>query len=206
MAKKHDINLGDTFGSLTVTNITVGPRGRLIYRCKCSCGGIKETSGYYLISGRNKSCGCGQGRAGHGLSRVNGKKRKLYSVWSAMRDRCNNKNNRHYNRYGGRGLRVCQEWDRYQAFHKWATESGYETGLTIERINNDDGYSPANCRWATRAEQAKNTCAVKMHHLDGENLTLAEISRKVCINKDTLRSRLRKGETIKEAVRTRRGA
>ena len=83
--------------------------------------------------------------------------RRLYRIWSHMKNRCYNKNDHKYSRYGGRGIIVCDEWHNdFQAFHDWAIQNGYSTALTIDRIDNDGNYEPCNCRWATMNQQEAN--------------------------------------------------
>lgn len=200
MPVDYGINIGDTFGKLTVVGCLKGERGGVTYSCKCSCGKIKHAIGSYLLSGRNKSCGCGQGQVKHGLSRVSGKRRKLHGVWVGMLDRCNNKNNKHFDRYGGRGIAVCPEWHDYKNFHEWAMSNGYAEGLTIDRANNNNGYSPDNCRWVKQSDQPRNTCRVKRFFIDQRSLTIREIAQKIGVKKDTIRGRLRRGLTIEEAI------
>jgi hypothetical protein len=80
----------------------------------------------------------------------------LYRTWSSMRERCSNPKRKDYHRYGGRGVSVCAEWDDYLAFKAWALANGYEQHLTIDRVENDGGYEPGNCRWVTRAVQVRH--------------------------------------------------
>ena len=86
-----------------------------------------------------------------------GRNSKLYRIWSNMKDRCNNPDCKVYSDYGGRGIKVCKEWiDDFSAFQKWALANGYKEGLTIDRKDNDKGYSPDNCRWTDRKIQGNN--------------------------------------------------
>jgi len=89
----------------------------------------------------------------HGLKNKNP---RLYRIWLSMRNRCNNPNATKYKRYGGRGICICEEWNDYSNFYKWAIENGYNSGLSIDRKNNDGNYTPENCQWSSEKEQARN--------------------------------------------------
>lgn len=91
------------------------------------------------------------GKPRHGMSRT-----RMYRCWSDMKSRCNNKANKFYARYGGRGICYCDEWEHFEPFYEWAVNNGYEEHLTLERVDNDMGYSPGNCKWATQQEQSLN--------------------------------------------------
>jgi hypothetical protein len=86
---------------------------------------------------------------------------RIYVIWKAMRQRCNNPKNDGYHRYGGRGITVCAEWLIFENFYAWAMSHGYADNLSIDRINNDGNYEPSNCRWATPKEQASNRITSK---------------------------------------------
>jgi hypothetical protein len=115
---------------------------------------------------------------------------RLYKIWQGMIERCTNPNNPNYPQYGERGITICEEW--LHSFSTFYADMGEApTGKhTVDRINNDLGYGPNNCRWATRLEQGRNTR--RTHHItfNGETLTLREWAERIPINYDTLRNRL----------------
>lgn len=163
----HSNLLGRRFGRLTVIekdkNYTCGGQQHCVWICACDCGNTISIRASSLLSGHTKSCGCLQNESRiqsntkHGASRS-----RLYYVWLSMKGRCSNPHRKDYIRYGGRGISVCNEWKNdFQAFYDWAMANGYDETApagqcTIDRINNDKGYCPDNCRWVTMKEQANN--------------------------------------------------
>ena len=134
--------------------------------------------------------------ATHGESKT-----KLYKVWAAMKDRCSNPASTTYKRYGGRGIKVCKQWqDSYKSFRDWAIDNGYSEGLTIERIDNDGNYSPENCRCATRKEQSNNMSRNRLITYNGKTKTAVQWSELIGVNAKTISTRLRRGWSETEAL------
>lgn len=135
---------------------------RAIWIFRCDCGKEKQIRADVVKSGESKSCGCysmevAKKHVRDYLTKHGMYKSRVYSCWSCMMQRCKNPNQKHYANYGGRGIKVCREWHDASTFIKWALAHGYRDDLTLDRINNDGNYTPPNCRWSTRKEQAKNT-------------------------------------------------
>lgn len=157
MSKLVDLT-GQRFGRLVVVGRSESKNRNSSWLCKCGCGNQTVVSAPNLKSGKTRTCGCGMVESTIKRStKHGGANTKLYRVWSGMKARCSNPNNKSFDDYGGRGIKVCEEWQRdFSAFQKWALENGYKEGLTIDRKDNDKGYLPDNCRWATIKEQNNN--------------------------------------------------
>lgn len=174
--------------------------------CECECGNRKEINGGNLRAGRTKSCGCLNreiviGRnTKHGLTSRD-ERGPLFTVWVNMRHRCNDEKNKCYQRYGGRGIKVCEEWNKdFEAFHSWAVDNGYKTGLTIDRIDNDGDYSPQNCRWSSAKEQARNRITNHKITAFGRTMLLSDWSAETGIKITTILGRIRRGWSPEQAV------
>ena len=160
--------IGDKYGRLTVVALDRVQNKKAYWKCVCDCGLSVVASGNNLRSGNTKSCGClrretaaSQGKANtvHGNSHEN--RTRLYTIWCGMRQRCNNPNRDAYQWYGSKGVTICDEWNDFEMFKKWALSTGYTDDLTIDRIDANKGYNPDNCQWLTRGE---NTARANKNH------------------------------------------
>jgi len=193
--------IGNKFGRWTVLAFShYKSNSRGIYLCRCDCGTEKLVGRPTLISGTSKSCGCLHKEA---VTKHNQRNPKLYSIWHNMKDRCYREKHPMYNYYGGRGITVCDKWkDNYTEFHKWSFANGYVEGLSIDRINNNIGYSPDNCKWSSSIEQGRNRRNVKTITYKGETKTLSEWGEIMPANGNTIWQRLNYGWPIDQALTT----
>lgn len=155
MGKFIDIT-GKKFNKLTVIGFYEKSKNGARWLCKCDCGNQTIVRGANLKNGSVKSCGClvheNKSSIKHGLSNT-----RIYSIYCGIKSRCNNENSPAYKNYGGRGIKMCEEWaNDFMIFHDWALKNGYKEGLTIERIEVNKGYDPSNCCWKTKREQCYN--------------------------------------------------
>jgi hypothetical protein len=176
--KKPKKNLtGMKFGRLTaIKPLRQGKQGMWIWLCKCDCGNTKEVSSTQLLQHLTTSCGCAR------FKEDAYRNHPEYTIYTAIKRRCNNKNCKSYYRYGGRGIRMCEEWSK--DFMKFLEDMGKRPSPkhSIERIDNNGNYEPSNCRWATNIEQANNKSNnVKFTYNDCE-YTLKQFARKFNFN------------------------
>ena len=183
--------LGEKYNYLTVIEEWRNDRNQLICRCRCDCGNESVVPMYKLKSNRIKSCGCmrsaliKEARTKHGS-----RKTMLYSKWSGIKRRCYNENDSHYKDYGARGIGMCEEWEKsFSAFEKWAKESGYKDGDSLERVDVNKGYCPENCCWISMEDQAKNKRNTVWIIYNGMPKRMAEIADLENIPVKTISSR-----------------
>lgn len=172
------------------------------YLCLCECGKEKLVSGSKLKAGSTVSCGCFHKEVISKQFKKHGDcDTRLYYTWCGMLSRCNLKTHANYDNYGGRGIKVCQDWNEYLNFKNWALDNGYNTDKTIDRIDNDKGYYPLNCRWATLEQQTYNKRTTVFCLINGELLNTKQIADKYGINKKVIYYRLSKGMKGEEIIK-----
>lgn len=196
---------GQTFNALTVLYRAENRGQRVMWHCKCACGREIDVWAYRLKK-RQKSCGCMKKQLISESSKTHGEsKTRLYRIWHYMRVRCNNPHHNGYDRYGGRGIQICEEWNDFEAFKRWAIQAGYDENApsrqcTIDRINNNKGYSPDNCRWATAKEQANNRSSNHLMTYHGETHNISEWADITGIDRRAILARLKRGWSDERAL------
>lgn len=192
--KKRELK-GKIFGRLTViSEHGRSNAGKVKWLCKCLCGKEIVCISGNLISGTTTSCGCYmlEQQTKHGDHKT-----KFYGVWRDMRYRCNSPSCSQYYNYGGRGIKVCPEWEDYLIFKRDMFDS-YQEGLSIDRIDTNGDYKKSNCKWSTQKEQNRNQRRNNIIDTEWGAITVTEASERSGINRATLFNRLRKGLTGKD--------
>lgn len=154
------IDIAETrYGSLVAKRFVGIENHKAMWECACDCGNTVIVASNNLRTGNTISCGCLRGhRPNPTLAKDNP---RLYNVWAAMKRRCYNRSCARYSVYGGRGITVCDEWQKFEPFYKWAVSTGYNENAeygkcTIDRIDVNGNYEPSNCRWVDMKTQAAN--------------------------------------------------
>lgn len=201
--------IGKKYGHLTIVGYS-----KKKFDCICDCGNEKRAKPSFLFNGHIKTCGYSCPLHQEQYDRKS--KERLYPIWRGMLARCYNPKADGYKIYGGRGITVCDEWrNDFWAFNKWGINSGYQEGLSIDRINGDGNYEPSNCRWATTQMQRDNQHdpytftpkpdsfkrhKAKQYEVFGETLTMQQIAERYGKSIPFIRYRLKLGMTLEEAI------
>ena len=204
MGKFIDLT-GQKFGRLTVIERAEnGKQGHTYWLCKCICGNKTIVRGNHLRKGLIRSCGCLESENRKTMSTTHGlTKTRLYNIWGHIIQRCTNPNSKNYKRYGGRGITICEKWrNDFVSFYKWAINNGYKDDLTIDRIDNNKGYFPDNCRWTDKITQANNTRSNRFLTFNNKTQTIAQWARELELNANRIGDRLNHGWSIEKALTT----
>lgn len=194
--RKRIIDLtGQRFGKLVVLSMEEKTTKNTFWKCQCDCGNTTIVRSDRLKDGTTKSCGCYRQDQNH-IPRKHGMcNTRLYRIYIGMKSRCYNPHCRKFYLYGGKGIKVCDEWlgeHGYESFVKWALANGYNNSLTIDRIDSNGNYEPSNCRWADYVTQNNHTLNNHYITYKGETHTIAEWSKITGIKYYTLYSRIKK--------------
>lgn len=196
---------GQKFGKLTVIKRVENSKwNETRWLCKCECGNETIVNYGKLAYKHTTSCGCyAKELFINNVSKHNLRKTRLYNIWANMKQRCFNKNNKFYNRYGGRGITICNEWENdFKNFYDWSIKNGYKDNLTIDRINNDGNYEPANCRWVDNKTQSNNRNNNVILEYNNEKHNIKEWCEIMNITKSALNHRLKRGWDLEKALTT----
>jgi hypothetical protein len=177
--------IGEKFNNFTVISLDhtkqiYKPNGRSnglrkYFLCKCDCGNYSVVRKDDLKSLKFKNCNhCNKKGKKNSCYKHGEVKTRLYKIWGDMRNRCNNPNNSAYIYYGGRNIKVCQEWSDFLNFKEWALQNKYKNNLTIDRIDVNGNYDPNNCRWVSKREQNLNKRNNHYITYNGETHTMKE--------------------------------
>lgn len=190
---------GQKFGRLTVLDRLHNYHEKnACWLCVCECGNLAKVNTPNLRSGRTMSCGCLRKEVNTKHGKYN---TRLYDIWASMKKRCYYHKHKNYKFYGGRGVKVYDEWrNNFQTFYDWAMNNGYKSNLTIDRIDVNGNYEPNNCRWVTMKQQSRNTRRNRYFTYNGETHCISEWCEILGLNYNTINGRLRRKLTIEEAL------
>jgi len=206
MNKRIKNLIGQKFGRLTVIEFAgTDAHNNALWRCVCSCNNAETiVKSQYLLSGDTNSCGCIYKETRKTINKTHGVSRtRLYGIWADIKERCLNPNNLGYCHYGGRGITICEDWcNSFENFQQWAQINGYSIVLEIDRINNDAGYSPNNCRWVTKKQNCRNRRNSVNLTINNATKTLVEWCEHFNINYKCAHKRLTLGWDAEKALTT----
>lgn len=191
---------GQKFGRFLVIAKSVSMnKKRPLWHVRCDCGAERVVRGWDLRRGETKSCGCYNRDVARKRATTHGLKgTTTYVSWINMLDRCRRENNSSFKRYGNRGITVCSRWKEFEKFFQ--DMGSRPSGLTLERIDNNAGYFPGNCRWASRQQQANNRCTTRSLTFGNKTMPISVWSKELGLSKSAVSSRLRAGWSVSRAL------
>lgn len=197
---------GKVFGRLTILEDLGNPKGIRRVLAKCECGSLKEYAVGHLKGRKIVSCGCKireettKRNTTHGLY-----SHPLNTVWKGMKDRCYYEGNVGHEYYGGKGIKMCDEWkDSFENFYNWAINNGYKKGLVIDRKFNDKDYCPENCRFITYLQSARNMTSNRNIEMNGVTHCVTEWCELYGIDRYIVSDRINKlGWDLEKALTTK---
>lgn len=196
MKRTPDIPLNSRSGRWTAIGEAPPDKyGILHVLCRCDCGTVRSVSKTSFKHQKSLSCGCKRSEAVYPIRHGHARKRRVsptFTSWASMIQRCTDPNHMAFDRYGGRGITVCEQW---MVFGNFLTDMGERPSreYSIERVNNALGYSPDNCAWATRKQQTRNTCRNKLVTFDGRTQCIAAWAEELCVPGSRIRGRIDAG-------------
>lgn len=199
MQKRKSKKIGNIYGNFVLVD-TQRENGETTWYVKClKCGAVQRKNRHSVEKCVAECDGCGKPvkmRNSQGRH-----KERIYHIYTTMLQRTGNKNKQGYNRYGGRGIRVCDEWENdFMSFYDWSMKNGYSDEKTIDRIDNDGDYNPENCRWVDGITQANNRRTNRRYTINGETKTVAEWAKVFNLDKYLVYGRLRNGWDIQRSL------
>ena len=200
MSKREDLT-GKKFCRLRVLGFSHTKARKSYWECKCSCGKFSTVRSDCLKSGETTSCGCAQRERAGEYVKHGGTGTPEYKCWQKMRERCNNPNDKNYKNYGGRGIEITSRWDDFKLFY---SDMGRRPSdiYSIDRINNEEGYEPSNCRWATKKEQANNRRSNVLLTHKGRTQNINQWREELGFSNMLIQNRLKKGWSVEKTLKT----
>lgn len=204
MKNREDIS-GNRYGRLVAISYHhfSAKQRQTFWLCQCDCGRKVIVGKSHLKDGHTKSCGCLQREVSSKVTSARNYKHghtneRLYKIWTSIKTRCHNERSKGFCDYGGRGIKMCDEWNDYESFRTWAFANGYdelaERGVTtIDRIDVNGNYCPENCRFISIAEQNRNKRTVRKFEYNGNIYTIPGFANKIGMSRSALYDRFYRG-------------
>ena len=197
--RKHKDYIGQQFYDLKILDYKFENKKGYFY-CECSCGNKKWMRSDGILSSDHKSCGCKSSSFKHGMSNT-----RLFNIWKGMKARCYNEKDHSYVNYGGRGIKICDDWideeNGFINFYNWAIKNGYKDNLSIDRIDVNGNYEPNNCRWTTTLEQQNNLRKNFNIEINGIIKSVSEWSRISGVSRTQIKNRIKMGLSGEELIK-----